>query len=35
MFAAIQLIIFEPTRALPSMNSLLSIARLWLLHFTR
>jgi len=35
MFVAIRLIISEPTRALPSINSLLSTAKLRLLHFTR
>jgi len=35
VFVAIQLIISELMSALPSMNSLLSMAKLWLLHFTR
>jgi len=35
MFIAFQLIISESTRALSNMNSLLQMAKLRLLHFTR
>jgi len=35
VFVAIQFVISEPARALPSMNSLLSMAKLQLPHFTR
>jgi len=35
VFVAIQLIISEPTLALPSMNSLLSAVKLRLQHCTR
>jgi len=35
MFVAIQLIIYELTHVLPSMNSLLSTVKLRLLHFTK
>jgi len=35
MFVAIQLIIAESTHALAGRNSLPSMAKLWLLHFTR
>jgi len=34
-FVAIQLIISEPTHMLPGRNSLLSMAKLRLLHYTR
>jgi len=35
MFIAIKIIISEPTCVLPSMNSLLSMAKLRILDFTR
>jgi len=34
-FVTIQLIISEPTHTIPGRNSLLSMAKLRLLHFTR
>jgi len=35
VFVAFQLIISQLTRALSSINSLLQMAKLWLLHFKR